>query len=141
MGKSSPSPAAGPGLAVLSCAASGTQSRLPDPPRGPCRLWVKGRRRGSRARLPGRAPPQTPALTPTGWGWGPGTCGQASPRLCCWPAACQQGRGPGDTLFWMRKWTLREGVGPSWGHTARRVLSQGPVETGHQETHARDLSW
>lgn len=36
---------------------------------------------------------------------------------------------------------LREGEGPSWGHTARRVLSQGPVEKGCPETHAQDLSW
>ena len=28
---------------------------------------------------------------------------------------------------------LRESEGPSWGHTARRVLSQGPVAKGHLE--------
>lgn len=71
MGKSTPSPVAGPGPAVLSCAASGTQPRLSDPLRGPCGLWVKGKRRGSRARLP-------TDLSPVPRGVGPGalgTCG------------------------------------------------------------------
>lgn len=48
--------------------------------------------------------------------------------VCLSPVS--RGGALATSLLGMRKWVLREGEGLGSGHTARRPLSQGPVERG-----------
>lgn len=94
-----------PGPCRVELCSHGHTARLSDPLRGPCGLWVKGKRRVSG--LPSHRPQPCP---PQGGAWGSGSLWLGlSPAVvpaCCLPA----GEGPGDTSLLDEKWTLKERV-------------------------------
>lgn len=80
-------------------------------------FWVKRRRRGLGTALPAGRCCKEPVVRRRP------DCG-----VCLSPVS--RGGALVTSLLGMRKWVLREGEGLGSGHTARRPLSQGPVERG-----------